>query len=265
MASWATKRRWSYISIISIVIIVLIVIPGFFTFYKAPTCFDGIPNQGEQGVDCGGPCQVLCQTAFIPAKVIWADSEMVAPGTYNEAAYIENPNINGAAVDVPYTFSMFDEQGVLISNNSGTVTIPANRNTLAFVGSVKTGTRVPAKNGVTFKFNTPPKWVKAYDTLGDIVIKTPTFHANSDPALGDVGTTLQAPIGNNNLKPYNNVTVFAVLLDNNGNHVGFSKTLIDTIPPGGQVIAPFTWPYSFAGNAVAEEILPVIDPVFSTQ
>ena len=192
MASWATKRRWSYISIISIVIIVLIVIPGFFTFYKAPTCFDGIPNQGEQGVDCGGPCQVLCQTAFIPAKVIWADSEMVAPGTYNEAAYIENPNINGAAVDVPYTFSMFDEQGVLISNNSGTVTIPANRNTLAFVGSVKTGTRVPAKNGVTFKFNTPPKWVKAYDTLGDIVIKTPTFHANSDPALGDVGTTLQA-------------------------------------------------------------------------
>ena len=145
------------------------------------------------------------------------------------------------------------------------MTIPANRNTLAFVGGIKTGTRIPARNGVTFKFDVAPKWVKSYDTLGNIVIKTPTYHENGDPMLGDVGTSLKVPIGNNDLKPYNNVTVFAVLSDSNGNHVAFSKTVIDTIAPSSEVTAPFTWPYSFGGKAVAEEILPVITPTFSTQ
>ena len=30
------------------------------TIDNTGTCYDGIQNQGEQGVDCGGPCQSVC-------------------------------------------------------------------------------------------------------------------------------------------------------------------------------------------------------------
>ena len=29
-----------------------------------PTCFDGIQNQGETGIDCGGPCVAVCPTVY---------------------------------------------------------------------------------------------------------------------------------------------------------------------------------------------------------
>ncbi|MFT4310201.1 MAG: PGF-pre-PGF domain-containing protein [Candidatus Woesearchaeota archaeon] len=32
-----------------------------------PTCYDGIQNQGEQGIDCGGPC-APCETPTIPTQ-----------------------------------------------------------------------------------------------------------------------------------------------------------------------------------------------------
>ena len=267
MATWSTKRRWSYISILTFIILVLIVIPGFFTFYKSPTCFDGVQNEGEFGIDCGGPCQKLCQSAFLPAKILWSDSEVIAPGTYNLAAYIQNPNIYGVAVNVPYTFSFFDDQGVLITQVHGTMVSPPNRDTLAFAGAVKVGARIPAKNGVTFTFDRDPIWIKAFDSLGNISIGTPEYKENSvtssAASQGGVGAYLQVPIGNRALVPYTGVTVFAVLYDRNGNHVGFSKTYLDEIPAASEKIAPFTWPYSFAGSVASEEILPVVDPVLS--
>ena len=33
----------------------------YFVFFVAATCTDGLQNQGETGVDCGGPCDA-CQT-----------------------------------------------------------------------------------------------------------------------------------------------------------------------------------------------------------
>jgi hypothetical protein len=262
MVSWSTKRRWTYISVIAAVVLILIVVPGFFTFYKAPTCFDGIQNEGELGIDCGGPCTKLCQTAFMPAKIIWADSEEITPGTYDLAAYIENENLNGAAVNVPYTFSVYDNQGVLITQQHGRMTIPVGRNTLAFVGDVKTGTRVPAKGGITFQFDNPPIWGKSFDSLSNLVIGTPKFSENGAPATGVV-SSLNVPIGNNGLTSYNGVTVYAVLSDKNSNHIGFSETYLDSVPPGSSVTAPFTWPFSFGGRVVSEEILPVVAPIFS--
>ena len=43
-----------------------------------PTCFDGIQNQGEIGIDCGGPC-TACQTStgttyYVSASIISSDS-----------------------------------------------------------------------------------------------------------------------------------------------------------------------------------------------
>ena len=35
------------------------------------TCFDKIQNQDEEGVDCGGKCQILCRADSIKPIVYW--------------------------------------------------------------------------------------------------------------------------------------------------------------------------------------------------
>jgi len=258
MATWATKRKLTYASGVIAAALVIIGIPAFLLLYKAPTCSDGIQNEGEQGIDCGGPCRTLCQTDFLSPVVVWANSEEVTPGHYNLGAYIENPNIDGGATNVPYQFSVFDSQGIFITRVTGTMDIPPNRNTLAFIGSVNMGQRVPAAGGVQFSFTSAPVWAKAGDTLGNLSISNKQYNEDSS------GASLQATITNTGLTSYNNMTVFSILSDANGNELAFSKTFIDSIAGGASVVAPFTWPTSFNGAVVSEDILPVVSPSFDS-
>lgn len=258
MATWATKRKLTYASAAIVAAVIIIGIPAFLLFYKAPTCSDGIQNEGEQGIDCGGPCKTLCQNDFLSPVVVWASSENVAPGLYNLGAYVENPNIDGGAVNVPYQFSVFDNQGVLITKVNGVMDIPPNRDTLAFVGAVNMGQRIPAPGGVQFSFTSPPVWAKAEDTLGSLSISNKQYSEDS------TGASLQATITNTGLTAYDDLTVFAVLSDVNGNELAFSKTVIDSVAGGASVVAPFTWPVSFNGAVVSEDILPVVAPSFDS-
>ena len=259
MATWATKRKISYSLGVIVALVVVIGIPAFLLLYKAPTCADHVQNQGEQGIDCGGPCRTLCQNSFLPPIVLWASSEKVAPGLYNVAAYVENPNPNGGAVNVPYQFSVFDDQGILITKANGTMTIPPNRNTLAFVGAVDVGQRIPAAGGVQFSFLAPPHWMEAQDNLSAVSISNKQYAEDSNSA------SLQATVSNTGLLSYRNLTVFAILSDANGNELAFSKTAINSLLSGASVVAPFTWPTSFNGAVVSEEILPVVAPSFAAQ
>ena len=59
------KRTVKQIVIIIFFLAIVFVIG--FLFYKvflehSPTCFDGIQNQGEIGIDCEGPCEKICQS-----------------------------------------------------------------------------------------------------------------------------------------------------------------------------------------------------------
>ena len=44
----------------------------------APTCSDGIQNQGETGVDCGGPCPAICPPTIIPIVCTTATFNLTA-------------------------------------------------------------------------------------------------------------------------------------------------------------------------------------------
>jgi hypothetical protein len=255
MASWSSRRK-SFIGWTLFLIILAIVAGGyFFFFYKAPTCFDGIKNGGELDVDCGGKCVKLCQSAYLPATIAWGGgkAEKVAEGSYNVAAYIINPNTDGAATGVPYKFTLYDSRGILITERKGKIDIPAHRNTLVFESSVKVGERVPAK--VTFEFTSAPVWFKSLDTLSSLAVVDKKYTED------ETSSSLQVTLENKGLTAIDSIVVGAVLYDIDGNAIGFSRTLIDSLPPKGREIAPFTWPVSRQGKVVTVEALPVVQPV----
>lgn len=251
MDSWSQKRKLIYGAIFLGAVLLVVGVPAFLLFYKAPSCFDGKKNGGEKGVDCGGKCIKLCQSDFLPPSVAWARIERVVPGIYNIGAYIINPNSEGEAKNVPYRVSIFDKEGILIAEENGTVTIPPHRNTLAFSSLIKLTNSLPAK--VLFEFTEKPDWNKKIDTLSPIVVVSKDYIEEYD------GSSLLVTLKNDGLETLNNLGVYVVLQDKNGNVTGFSKTVIDSLLPKSSEVAPFTWNTNRQGEVVSIEVLYVAE------
>lgn len=251
MSSWSKRRRFVYAGTVAVIVIVAIIIPAFFIFYQAPTCFDGVINGNELGVDCGGSCEKVCNASFIPIKgSSWARYEQVAPELYNIAAYIVNPNTDGEAKNVPYLMQIYDNTGVMVTEITGKVTLPPHRNTLAFKPAVNLGKRIPAS--VYFEFTGAPDWNKKTDPLAKVSVKEQEYTED------DKGSSLMVKLQNDSLESIGPVTVYAVLYDKE-NAIGFSKTIVDEIKGKDTAIAPFTWPINRNGTVVVKEVLPVIE------
>jgi hypothetical protein len=256
MATWAGKRKFTYGSI-AILIIILLIVGGYFAiFYKKPSCFDGIKNGSELDVDCGGSCSKLCQSAFLPPKIAWGSGkfEKISNNLYNLASYIINPNTNGAAVNVPYKFTVFDKDGLVITERNGRMNIPARRNSLAFETAVDTQGIEPVR--VTFEFTAEPQWFKSHDTIEGLSIIDKKYLEEGN------NSSLEVTLENKSLTTYKDIIVAVVLYDEIENAIGFSRTIVDSIDSrGGKETAPFTWPVNRQNRVVTTEVLTSTDPV----
>ena len=237
----------------TVVVVVFVVIfsVAWKTFYKPPTCFDGVKNGNEAGVDCGGSCQKLCSSAFLSPVHDWTRYERVAPTIYNVAAYVENPNITGEAFDVPYHMQIYDKEGILIMEYDDTFTLPPNRNTLAFKGGLNFGNRIPAK--AVFAFAGIPNWHLSSDRVEGVSVTDKTYSEDEN------GSYLHVSLANKTAKSVGPLSVFVILYNKDGNAIGFSKTIVDMIPAKSSVEAPFTWPINRNGEVVSIEVLSVAE------
>ncbi len=251
MASWSRQRRSLYAALVVVVLAAAAGLPAYFIFHKTPSCSNGIKDGDELGIDCGGSCQKLCPSSFLTPIVSWTRFEQIAPGLYNAAAYVVNPNPNAGATDVPYDIQLFDDHGVLVSDTPGVVTLPPHRNTLAFLPSIDTGKRVPAK--ASFEFTGIPDWTVKADTLSPLVVSDKKYSEDAG------GSSLSVSLRNSSAFAIGPLSVYAILYDAARNEVGFSRTKIDGIPADGTAVAPYTWPDDRHGAVVSIEVLPVAE------
>ncbi|MCR4310974.1 MAG: hypothetical protein NUV54_00150, partial [Candidatus Taylorbacteria bacterium] len=88
MVSWSTRHQFFYISGAILFFLFALALPTLFLTYKAPSCVDGVQNQEELGIDCGGPCSVLCKAEALDVIVRWQRAFRVKEGVYNALAYV---------------------------------------------------------------------------------------------------------------------------------------------------------------------------------
>lgn len=251
MSSWSHNRRMVYGGSVVVVVLLIVGWIAFSILYKPPTCSDGIMNGDERDVDCGGSCVKLCASAFFPPQPKWTHFEELAPGFYNVAAYIVNPNTEGAAVNVPYHFVLYDDKGVTIVDSPGYLRLPPHRNTLAFQSAVPVGKRTPVR--ALFEFTGIPDWKRQADPLTALEIADKIYTEDES------GSSLMVTLKNTSVRTLGKMTVYAVLSDADTNVVGFSKTVIDGILPQSSVQAPFTWPVNRHGAVISKEVYPVAE------
>ncbi|MDP1625324.1 MAG: hypothetical protein Q8L64_06215 [bacterium] len=246
MASWSTKRKYGYFAAAIGLLVIFVGIPTFFALYEAPTCFDGRQNGGERGVDCGGKCQRLCAADFAPPRVLWTYSMRVVPGVYNAIAYVQNPNPSAEASKLPYTMKLYDAEGILVSQRTGTAYVPAGARFPVFEGGIQTGSRVPTRT--TFEFADNPQWqpaeqINILSRLTVDVIEGPK--PSAEAKIRNVSVNLSAI----------SMDAFLILYDETDNRIAFSKTVIDSIAPGEIKTLYFTWAEPFPRKVVRSELL----------
>lgn len=253
MSPWAFRRKILYFAIALVAIVVLVGVPTFFLVYRAPTCGDGKQNQGEAGIDCGGPCRRLCEAQALSPIVSWKRFVEVTPGNFSLVAYVENPNFNYQAANVSYRFQLFDKDDVLVAERAGTATIYPNRKLPIVEYGVYTNDHIPAR--VEFEFTGNLLWDKVNSSYPELrFVDVVLEREDSSPRL-------IATIENRTPFEVLQVPVVALVYDVDGNVLAVSKTLVARLGANASSPLVFTWPRPFPRTASVKELLPIIAPM----
>ena len=253
MASWGAKRQLIYISISLLILIVLVGIPIYYKYLNiAPTCSDGRQNQGEKGIDCGGPCAKLCSDESKDPLTVFERISQVAPGMYSVLAMVENNNQGVYAGDAQYVFKTYDKDNVLLDERFGNTFIPPSKQFPILEHSVFTGERTPAKTSFSFLY--PINWQR-----GDV--KEPSLEVlNIVSTSTDTLPQITAQLQNNEVYAVKNIQAIVIIYGEDNNVIGISQTIVDSLDPKSKTSITFTWNGPFSGKVSKIDIIPRATP-----
>lgn len=144
MSEWSRKRKRRYLLMIGLVVLLILMLIGYQYANRPSSCFDGIQNGQETGLDCGGECQLVCREEVRNIVVWWERPFQVAHGIYNVVAYFENQNLESGLREITYEFRLYDRDNILISQPViGSTFIEPNKRSAIFESGISTGDREP--------------------------------------------------------------------------------------------------------------------------
>lgn len=219
--------------------------------YRAPSCSDGRQNQGELGIDCGGPCSNLCSALEDAPTVLSTRAIPNGAGRTDVLAFVENQNANAAARAVPYTITLYDASHSLIQRVEGTVDLPPSSTVPVYVPGVASGNQVVASAFLSIDATAIP-WFTYTETRA-----LPSYNNDATLTNATAAPRITATLSNAMPTPVQNVHVIVAVYNAAGNVIAASATLIPSIPAQGRATATFTWNQPFAGNAASIGVLPV--------
>lgn len=225
----------------------------FFLLYEKPTCFDNKKNQDEVGIDCGGACELLCQSQVIQPAILWSRAFAVIDGVYNVVAYVENPNFDIGTNAIVYLFKLFDEDNILIAERKGITFIPPNSVLSVFEGGIITGERVPKRT--FFEFQGLPEWFKMYNPAISLIVENRVLSG------AETLPKIEAQLRNKSTQDISDIEIIAIIFDENDNAIATSKTSVEQLRKETSSDIVFTWPEPFSAKVGKIEIITLTPPL----
>ena len=243
----STKR----ITIITIYVILFLMLGGWIVslFIPKPTCFDGIQNQKEEGIDCGGPCNA-CVEEITGKDLIVKDARIVYGGEnkYDVVAEIHNPNALYGAKKVYYTVEIKDATGKTLDYRDGNTFVLPNENKYIMELALETKQK-PTNAKVTIN---DVDWVKFTEFVApQIEVKNQRF------GLVENGPSYAEAFGlvvNNSLYDFHNVNIYVILQDERGIPIAVNKTQMRTLDANSRRTFKLVWPHEFPGKIASSKM-----------
>jgi hypothetical protein len=223
----------------------------YFLFLRpSPSCFDGIQNEGEQGVDCGGPCATACLPSNTQPISPLGAVQVFSPlkGHVTVLAHLENMNADSGASLFDYTVTLYG-----IDGSTTVATLPGS--SFAYADETKyivfpnvAVTSSVSRADITIN---DTQWMPA-DQMG--FVPQFTFTNEQDVASGNGYVTVNGNITDRDVASFNNVIIVAIFKDAAGMPIGASETELDSIAPGDTQSFSISYPAVPNENISATEL-----------
>lgn len=253
--SWSTKRQLFIVFLITLLFGAIFGVYYYFLIRVPVSCVDGLQNQDELGVDCGGPCEAICDSEIQDLSIEWVRPFKVSEGVYSVAAKVTNRNRLLGIKNFSYRFALYDDKDVFVSEKNGSIFINPNEKIIIFESNIRTGNRNVKRAFLEYSKNKGDQgWVRVKDlssapklSVGNIVVE-------------DVGKPrISAEIINSSPFPVGEVNVTVAIYDKSGNAMAVSSTFIDNMGRDSTETVNFTWPLPFPAEYGEKDILPRIN------
>jgi len=247
------SRRTTKQFIIALIFFFILFGFGFLVYYlsqPAPSCSDGIQNQSEEGIDCGGPC-LPCQLVYIKdIEVLWTKAMASQGDFYDLAAQIKNPNQNYGSGQVPYQFELYDFNGNLIVQYPGLTFILPNQT--KYLIQLKKQSIIGRPSQIKLSFG-EIKWEKLEDYQPpQLFIQQKEYRLLTSQELGF--SQVRGVLINKTNFDFNKISLDILLLDSSRQLLAVNATEIGALSAGQERDFVATWFRRIIGQVTFVEV-----------
>lgn len=237
------KKRLIIIAIYAVIFFGVI-----FLVYRATrpaaTCSDGIKNQNEQGIDCGGACAQACPVAakenLLVRQTGWVESGVA--GSYDIYGEVANPNVTLGSDRFDYAFRVTNAAGELVAERQGASFILPGDNKFLVETNIQSGA-APAKVELNIG-NTGWVAVNSYYERPALKIVNKNYSEVSS-GLGFAEAT--GLLKNESPFDFNSIQLRIILTGSDGKVVALNSTQMNTVQAGENRDFKVGWPNRFPG------------------
>lgn len=212
-----------------------------------PSCSDGRQNQGEEGVDCGSVCGVLCG-APLEQFTVSQPQQFVAGDDLDVLVEIQNPNIIYGAPRLDYRLVVYENAdgagtlgGEKVSRRGFTYANPLE--TRYLVVTIPGFTRELGAVDDIVRFEWEPDRTAVYEgrlpetQIVDFSVLNERLEVSDDGAV-----SFRADIRNDATFDFDQVDVSVILLDAAGERIGVGSTIVRTLGARELRLVQLEWP-----------------------
>ncbi len=247
------KAKQTSITAIYLLIIFLIGISLFLHFKPNPSCSDGKQNQGEKGIDCGGPCPPCAGIGELKElKILSTDLAHDINNKYDLAIKIENPNQETGAEKISFDVKILGENNTQLAKTkiSGKFILPGEAKYIFLTGLELPSQPVKAQTQVAdIQWN---ENIKLDDPRLVVLNKHYQKESGGSPYFAKATGTLI----NRSNADFNVVKVKVLLHDTEGKLLAINHQLINTLRSGEKRDFIILFPHSFSGAVSSLEVFP---------
>jgi hypothetical protein len=222
-------------------LILAIIAGGIYLLIKPelPSCSDGIQNQGEVGIDCGGPCSFCPERLRKDLEIIFTEAIETQDNYVDLVAKIKNPNRDWGADSFSYLFELYDVSGNLIVSREGNSYVLPHETKYAIEQRILADSEIFS---VEFKI-TDIAWQELVDYKEvELLVRNLEFKQSEN--LSQLTGTLE----NRSSYDLDKIGIYTVLLDKDSNILGAGKTEIRTLLSKESRYFEIKWPFLIEGQ-----------------
>lgn len=209
-----------------LIVVVLVSASIYQALKPTLTCTDGILNQQEEKVDCGGPFCTACKETKLEEIQVLSYRSFLSADLYDAFAQVRNVNSGHGSRSFSYIFRFFDSSNQQIAERTGRTYILAGQTRYIVESNIELQTR---PSSVTFAIDGRVAWEPQEQLTGQITLPvfSKTFE-NTSPS-GSNYAKMSGVVENQTESSLALVDVQVVLVDANQEPIAVGKTQIDSL------------------------------------